>query len=86
MRYTEVRGEVRIGDDIKLGVILNKYLKLRLDEIQLRSKRKEKQFKDWGLGHFIFGGQERDKNPAKETKTHQSKWWEKNKSSMEYQK
>ena len=41
MRYTEVRGEVRIGDDIKLGVILNKYLKLRLDEIQLRSKRKE---------------------------------------------
>lgn len=46
MRYTEVRGEVRIGDDIKLGVILNKYLKLRLDEIQLRSKRKEKQFKD----------------------------------------
>ena len=46
MRYPEVRGEVRIGDDIKLGVILNKYLKLRLDEIQLRSKRKEKQFKD----------------------------------------
>lgn len=41
MRYIEVRGAVRVGDDIKLGVILNKYLKLQLDEIQLRSKRKE---------------------------------------------